>query len=85
MKLYSISYGSAYKSLIHFTDYINTNFGHPRGTLIRIMHYGRYNYMHWWFSDLTSNSHGFATPNSYFTAYEWYYIATTVDYKNGKY
>mgnify|MGYP007043492058 CR=1 FL=1 len=67
MKLYTVTYGRTYRSLIHFTDYLNTNFGHVNGTIIRIMHYGDYNYMSWWFSDLTSNSHGYSTPHNTFT------------------
>ena len=49
------------------------------------MHYAPSNYVTWWFADDVSTGHSFSTGSNFLKTREWYYLAATVDYTNGKY
>mgnify|MGYP002711974382 CR=1 FL=1 len=49
------------------------------------MHYNRYNYMRYYYSDYSSAGHYYDTPQSFFAWKKWYYFGISVDYTKGQY
>ena len=80
--------GSTWRCIYHLTDYINSNGGTNNAMVIRVMHYGystSNNYIQWWFADKKSTGHSFSTSINIVQFNQWYYLASSVDYLNGKY